>query len=108
METAAYFLEKAAQCRRLADFITRPNHPAKAALSALAEEFEGRLSGRAGSPRQNSCRPTGSKKGRAVCCSGLEALGVSPLVERTNVRRGQHRLITIVPRFISSAKVRKR
>jgi hypothetical protein len=40
METAAYFLEKAAQCRRLADSITRPDDPAKVALSALAEEFE--------------------------------------------------------------------
>jgi DNA-binding LytR/AlgR family response regulator len=40
METAAYFLEKAAQCRRLADSITRQDDPAKAALSALAVEFE--------------------------------------------------------------------
>jgi hypothetical protein len=40
METAAYFLEKAAQCRRLADSITRQDDPAKVALSALADEFE--------------------------------------------------------------------
>ena len=40
METAAYFLEKAAQCRRLADSITRWDDPTKAALSALADEFE--------------------------------------------------------------------
>ena len=40
METAAYFLEKAAQCRRLADAITRWDDPTKAALSALADEFE--------------------------------------------------------------------
>jgi hypothetical protein len=40
MEIAAYFLEKAAQCRRLADAITRWDDPTKAALSALAEEFE--------------------------------------------------------------------
>ena len=40
METAAYFLEKAAQCRRLADAITRWDDPTKTALSALAVEFE--------------------------------------------------------------------
>ena len=40
METAAYFLKKAAQCRRLADAITRWDDPAKAALSAFADEFE--------------------------------------------------------------------
>jgi hypothetical protein len=40
METAAYFLEKAAQCRRLADAITRWDDPTKAALSALGDEFE--------------------------------------------------------------------
>jgi hypothetical protein len=32
METAACFLEKAAQCRPLADSITRPDDPTKAAL----------------------------------------------------------------------------
>jgi hypothetical protein len=40
METAAYFLEKAAQCRRLSDAIARWDDPTKAALSALAGEFE--------------------------------------------------------------------
>jgi hypothetical protein len=40
METAAYFREKAAQCRRLADAITRLDDPTKAALSALADECE--------------------------------------------------------------------
>jgi hypothetical protein len=40
METAAYFLEKAAQCRRLSDSITRQDDPTKVALSALADEFE--------------------------------------------------------------------
>jgi hypothetical protein len=32
METAAYFLEKAAQCRRLADAINRWDDPTKVAL----------------------------------------------------------------------------
>jgi hypothetical protein len=40
METAAYFIEKAAQCRRLADAITREDDPTKRALVALANEFE--------------------------------------------------------------------
>ena len=31
---------EAAQCRRLADSITRPDDPTKAALHALADEFE--------------------------------------------------------------------
>ncbi len=40
MEAAAYFLRKAAQCRRLAADITTRDDPAPRALLRLAEEFE--------------------------------------------------------------------
>lgn len=40
MENAAYFIEKAAQCRRLADLIVNQDDPAVQALRVLAEEFE--------------------------------------------------------------------
>jgi hypothetical protein len=42
METAAYFLEKAAQCRRLADSLT--DERAVDALLKLADEFEAKAS----------------------------------------------------------------
>ena len=39
-ETADYFRQKAAQCRRLAQGIVRQDDPAVASLLALAVEFE--------------------------------------------------------------------
>ena len=38
--TPAFFIEKAARCRRLAASITVPDDPAIGALLALADEFE--------------------------------------------------------------------
>jgi hypothetical protein len=40
METVAHFIEKGAQCRRLADGIIREDDPTKRALLALAKEFD--------------------------------------------------------------------
>jgi hypothetical protein len=40
MENAEYFIEKAAQCRRLAKGIFLPADPTAGALLALAEEFD--------------------------------------------------------------------
>ena len=40
MESSAYFLAKAEQCRRLADTIFTVNDPAVDVLHALAAEFE--------------------------------------------------------------------
>lgn len=40
METAQYFREKAAQCRRLSETMINQADPAAARLVALAEEFE--------------------------------------------------------------------
>jgi len=40
LETADYYRQKAAQCRRLADSIVNQGDPAVAALLALAVEFE--------------------------------------------------------------------
>jgi len=62
METATYFLEKAAQCRRLADAINRWDDPTKVALSALADEFEANakaIQARAMAARQIGGDPTG-------------------------------------------------
>src|SRR3954452_13978618 len=42
METADYFRQKAAQCRRLAEGIVNQNDPVVATLLALAVEFEAR------------------------------------------------------------------
>jgi len=42
METADYFREKAAHCRRLADGVNNPKDPIIANLLALAVEFEAR------------------------------------------------------------------
>lgn len=39
------FLEKAAQCRRLAAGLVNANEPAKHVLLALAQEFESRAAG---------------------------------------------------------------
>jgi hypothetical protein len=47
-----YFLEKAAQCRRLANAITRWDDPTKAALSAFADEFEANAKAREAAARQ--------------------------------------------------------
>jgi hypothetical protein len=40
VETAEYFRQKAAQCRRLAEGIANQNDPVVASLLALAVEFE--------------------------------------------------------------------
>lgn len=40
METAEYFREKAAHCRRLADAIARENDPTRVGLLSMAVEFE--------------------------------------------------------------------
>ena len=42
METADYFRQKAAQCRRLAEGVVNQNDPVVANLLALAVEFEAR------------------------------------------------------------------
>jgi hypothetical protein len=42
IETAAYFRQKAAQCRRLADAVGNQNDPVVATLRALALEFDAR------------------------------------------------------------------
>jgi hypothetical protein len=42
MDSPSYFLEKAAQCRRLAASITVRKDPAIEALLALAAEFDGK------------------------------------------------------------------
>ena len=52
VETADYFRQKAAQCRRLAEGIINEKDPAVASLLALAVEFEAKGLGRlkSGSP----------------------------------------------------------
>ncbi|ACA15308.1 hypothetical protein M446_0750 [Methylobacterium sp. 4-46] len=40
MQDAAYFREKAEQCRRLAKHLYNQNDPAVAALTAMAAEFD--------------------------------------------------------------------
>jgi hypothetical protein len=44
MEASAHLLAKAAQCRRLAMAIPTSGDPARLALLAMAEEFEGKAS----------------------------------------------------------------
>jgi hypothetical protein len=43
MEAPAFFLGKAAQCRRLAQEILAKNDPAIGALLAMAAEFDGKV-----------------------------------------------------------------
>jgi hypothetical protein len=47
MESSAYFLGKAEQCRRLAKEILAKNDPAIETLLAMAAEFEGKAIGAA-------------------------------------------------------------
>ena len=58
--TPAVFIEKAAQCRRLAAGITVPGDPAIGALLALADEFEAKAAdlGAADKTDQPTDKPT--------------------------------------------------
>lgn len=72
METAGYFREKAARCRRIAEAIVNQDDPVVATMLTMAVEFEGRCArgrrgkrqaARSGGPggRQGLSRPTRSR-----------------------------------------------